>query len=82
MDKNPIFAFLAGAAAGAVMALLFAPDKGSETRSKISRKAEEGLEAAKALKESLKESGNELKEDVRVRILERLEALERTLEKM
>lgn len=64
------------------MALLFAPDKGSETRSKISRKAEEGLEAAKALKESLKESGNELKEDVRVRILERLEALERTLEKM
>lgn len=64
------------------MALLFAPDKGSETRSKISRKAEEGLEAAKALKESLKESGNELKEDVRVRILERLDALERTLEKM
>ena len=52
MDKNPIFAFLAGAAAGAVVALLFAPDKGSETRSKISRKAEEGLEAAKALRKA------------------------------
>ncbi len=33
--------FLAGAAAGAIAGILFAPDKGSETRKKMSDKARE-----------------------------------------
>ncbi len=93
MNKDSILAFITGAAAGAVLALLFAPDKGSNTRSKIARKAQEGLdtakdsidkarEAAKGLKDSLCESGNGLKENIRDRALERLDRLERALENM
>jgi uncharacterized protein YjbJ (UPF0337 family) len=38
---NFLLTFLAGAAAGAVIGLLYAPDKGSETRKKISEKSRE-----------------------------------------
>lgn len=41
-DKtNAIVSFLAGTAVGAVAGILFAPDKGSETRSKIKEKAQD-----------------------------------------
>lgn len=41
---NYLLAFLGGAVVGAAVALLYAPDKGSETRKKISEKVKEGAE--------------------------------------
>ena len=45
-----ITALAAGAIAGAVIGVLFAPDKGTETRKKVS---EEGKKLAQSLKEKL-----------------------------
>lgn len=59
-----VLAAAAGAAAGAIIAILFAPDKGSKTRKKIS---EEGKKIADNLKDQLqksKEKFNDLKEDI------------------
>ena len=44
MKTNGMLAFLAGAAAGAIFALLYAPDKGVETRKKIVDKVKEGAD--------------------------------------
>lgn len=41
--SEKFFAFVAGAAAGAVLALLMAPEKGDVTREKISRQADQLL---------------------------------------
>jgi len=50
-------AFAVGAAAGAILGILFAPDKGSETRNKIS-------EQGKKIADSIKEKANKTKEDL------------------
>ena len=50
--EKVILGVLAGAAAGAVLGILFAPDKGADTRKKIYRKGEEEVDA---LKEKLNE---------------------------
>lgn len=39
MSKKLISGLLVGAAVGAVLGILFAPDKGAETRKKMSKKA-------------------------------------------
>jgi gas vesicle protein len=48
---------VAGAAVGAVLGILFAPDKGENTRRKIARKAED-------LRDDIKERANHLAEIV------------------
>ena len=53
-----VLGFLAGAALGAIAGILFAPDKGSETRKKISRRTSE-------LGDSLKDSFNEFVDRVK-----------------
>ncbi len=47
MKQSHIFAFLGGALVGGVVALLFAPDKGTETRRKIGNKMKEGTNYTK-----------------------------------
>ena len=39
--SNAIFGFIAGAAAGALAGILLAPDKGTKTRKKISKKVKD-----------------------------------------
>jgi gas vesicle protein len=54
---NVLLGIIAGAATGALLGILFAPDKGSETRKKIAKKS-------KQYGEDLKEKYNEIVEDI------------------
>ena len=68
-----LVAAAAGIAAGAVLGILFAPGKGSETRKKIN---EEGKKLAGGLKTACrngKEKFNDLKEDIEHAVKEKAE---------
>ena len=64
-DTSKILAaFAAGALVGAAVGILFAPDKGSETRKKI---GEQGKKIAESMKDKFlagKEKFNSLKEEI------------------
>lgn len=92
MKHESFFALVAGLAAGVAVGVLFAPDKGSETRRKLKEAAQEGCEMAKVkgaelkeemsrLRDTLAKEGEHLKDEARERILFQLEKLEKALAK-
>ena len=92
MKGDSLFAFIAGAAAGLTLGLLFAPEKGEETRRKLKETAGDAVDSIRnraefakteieELKAELKDRTEDLKEDVRMRIFERLEKLESAIQK-
>ena len=92
MKGDSLLAFVAGAAAGLTLGLLFAPEKGEDTRRKIKETVGDAADSAKArarlarmelndLRAELQDQAEDLKEDVRMKILERLEKLESAIQK-
>ncbi len=92
MKGDSLLAFVMGAAAGLTLGLLFAPDKGEETRRKLKETVGDAADSARVrarlarvelddLKAELRDQAEDLKEDVRMRILERLEKLESAIQK-
>lgn len=66
-------AIAAGAAVGAIMGFLFAPDKGSETRRKINEQGKKITDDVKDKFRKGKEKFNDLKEDIQQTVKEKVE---------
>lgn len=58
--SNVVLGVLAGAAVGALLGILFAPDKGTNTRKKLRRKGEDMVGDLKVKAHNLSEKANEL----------------------
>lgn len=71
-----VTALLAGLAAGAVLGLLFAPEKGSETRDKINDSLADLAEAIKERAEQQIDQLNDLKEKVLASVKSKAEKAE------
>lgn len=71
---------LAGMGIGAILALLFAPKSGEETRELIGRKAEEGREYVRAKGRELRKEAGEFVEKAKDLVNEQKEQLSAALE--
>ena len=67
MKGDSLFALIAGAAAGLTLGLLFAPEKGEETRRKVMEAASEGWDSAKDTFDDLKDSAEDATSRLRAR---------------
>ena len=76
-DNSPAVWFLAGAAIGATVALLFAPASGKDTRRRIARRAAEGRDYVEDLAEEIGDKGREYYEKGRRLADEAAEMFER-----
>ncbi len=92
MKAKTFISLLAGLAAGAALGILYAPDKGSQTRAKVKKAAKDGLDnmnvnideatdTIKSLRETLREKGEEIMEGTRNILLEQLDRLEKAIRK-
>jgi gas vesicle protein len=70
---NNLLYFLAGMAAGAVGALLFAPQSGEKTRKLLNKKADEGREYLREKGEEIREQAEEYVEKGKELISEQVE---------
>lgn len=59
-NSNVVLGILAGAAVGALLGVLYAPDKGTNTRKKLRSKGVDVVEDLKAKAHNLSEKANEL----------------------
>lgn len=78
-DSKVVLGLLAGAAIGAIAGILFAPDKGSETRKKISKTTSD---MGEQLKSSFSDFVDSVKEKYRVAKTEAEEAAEKGASKI
>lgn len=67
-DSSGVMTFLLGAAIGAGLALIFAPQTGAETRQSIKRRAKKAGEATKRASEKVSDALAQAKADLELRI--------------
>ncbi len=60
MKSNTVFALLTGLAAGAILGVLFAPEKGEDTRTNIRKSAEDGLDKLRGALEKVEQEVEDL----------------------
>ncbi|MBO4625169.1 MAG: YtxH domain-containing protein [Bacteroidales bacterium] len=64
MKANSFFALVTGLAAGAILGVLFAPQKGEKTRNQIRKSAEDGLDKLRGALERAEEEIDERLEEL------------------